>query len=478
MKDLTPAESVRLVSNFAEGEPVLFLGPGFGPLFERFTGRPKGSFWQLVARKPGEPVRRPPSESSAAANEQLWQQRWSGHLQLLARRAAFVQPARPSPLLANLRLEREQNATAALLTAFYSRALNEWGVELRRLGRAGDAEVWFERALALNPDNLPCRINLQYSQQCRRGDFARLKADAAQKQFPELFGKETNWRERLWLNGPVDEPTFLFRTGRMLLAAGQLRQSASEFARSAELAPEWVTPRLWLAQTCIELHDFAGALKLSDAIQSSRPPEDGPSLARLLDCRASALRGLGRTNEAASWVESVVSQSGTNREILLAAADFYEQGSLFERELALLDRLLEREPNRPDVLLRKGRAQVERSEYEAAIATLTTALSLAPTDDTRLCRAIACLGADKLEDARADYERLLQKTPHLQNALFGLATIAWREQKTNTAIRFYEQFLSNAAPGSAQYAVASTRLKRLGSNDAVDRTRIPPIHAK
>ena len=54
----------------------------------------------------------------------------------------------------------------------------------------------------------------------------------------------------------------------MLIDAGLLRQSAAEFARSAELAPDWAAPRLWLAQTGMELHDFAGALKLAEAIEA------------------------------------------------------------------------------------------------------------------------------------------------------------------------------------------------------------------
>jgi uncharacterized membrane-anchored protein len=74
---------------------------------------------------------------------------------------------------------------------------------------------------------------------------------------------------------------------------------------------------------------------------------------------------------------------------------------------------------------------------------------------------VANLGAGKLEAARADYEDL-QKTPAQRgHALFGLGTVAWQQQDTNAAIRYYQQYLSNSIPGSSQYAVALERLKTL-----------------
>ena len=75
----------------------------------------------------------------------------------------------------------------------------------------------FERAIELNPENLTARINLRYAERCQRGDKERLKAISIQNKFSELFAKHDNWREILKANGPVDEASFLFRTGRVLL---------------------------------------------------------------------------------------------------------------------------------------------------------------------------------------------------------------------------------------------------------------------
>ena len=129
----------------------------------------------------------------------------------------------------------------------------------------------------------------------------------------------------------------------------------------------------------------------------------------------------------------------------------------------MIEELLQREPNRAELLARKGQAQLQLSRYDDAIRSLTAALSLTPRDgDARLCRAIACLGAGQLEAARADYQELLKNATHAANALFGLGTIAWRQQDTNSAIQFYQRYLSCRIPDSVQTSLASERLKQLG----------------
>jgi len=73
------------------------------------------------------------------------------------------------------------------------------------------------------------------------------------------------------------------------------------------------------------------------------------------------------------------------------------------------------------LLSKKGLAELQLARYDAAIGTLSAALSLAPSDEqARLCRAIASLGANKLDAATADYQQLLQSPKSSKNALFEL----------------------------------------------------------
>jgi tetratricopeptide (TPR) repeat protein len=460
-----PARLLELISGFAAREPVVYLHPSAGLFFEAFTEQPKGFIHHLVARAAGDSAGPRLTAGVVATNELIWQRRWTDHLKTLAEQTrSKPQPDRDGarPRFSRLRLATEQNSTASALGAMYSKPLNYWGVEMQRLGRWPEAGVWFQRALELDPGNLSARINAEYNTRCQQGDRRRLNLAAVQNQFRELFDKYSDWREALSVGGPVDEPTFLFRSARMLLGGGSVRQAAVEFSRCVELAPEWLMPKLWFAQCHVELQDLDEALKLTDAIEPLIQPDNGPALSRLLYCRVTAMRRLGHGDDAATWMERFIGQHREQGDVLSVAAELYSQSAQFEQGLALLNELLARESNRPDLLAKKGLAELQLARYDDAIATLTRAIAVAPSDDdVRLNRAIACLGADRLDAARADYLELLTRPDVAQNALFGLGTIAWRQHDTNTAILYYQQYVSESAPNSPQGAIATERLKQL-----------------
>jgi tetratricopeptide (TPR) repeat protein len=457
-----PIKLLKLISAFTEHEPVVYLDPNFGPLFDRHTD-PLTGFIHHFAIKPEQvaPVALRPEY------EMLWQQRWTNHLQSLAAHTKTQPKYSPQwarPLLGALRLQTEPNPTASFLGAIYSKSLDSWGVQSQRQGHSPEAGEWFRRSLDLNPQNLSAHINLEFNDHWQRGDKTRLNPSAVQKQYADIFSRHNDWRDVLSDFGPVDEPTFLFRTGRAFLANGNTRLAATAFQRSSELAPDWPQPRLWLAQSFLEQGNFAQALDVVERVSSFAPSRDGQGLAQLLHCRATSLRGLGRTNEIAPCIDGFVREHGQHREVLAAAADAYSQNDMHEQQLATIEELLKREPNRPEWLAKKGLAELQLGRLDAAIATLTTALSLAPTDENaRLSRAVARLGADQLDAARDDYQQLLNSKTCSANALFGLGTIAWRKQETNAAIAFYQGYLTNAIVDSPQVSVASRRLQEMGA---------------
>jgi tetratricopeptide (TPR) repeat protein len=308
---------------------------------------------------------------------------------------------------------------------------------------------------------------VKYAEACERGDKSPLNVTSIEKEFSGLFANYESWREVLRANGPVDEPSFLLQTGRVLLAGGNNRQALASFKRCVALAPDWLAAKYWVAQSYIKLRDFDHALETADRMQQSRP-QDGPGLSSVLECRVMALRGLGRTNEATACLESFIAQPDDQTAVLSAAADLYSQAGQFEKEVALLDRLLQREARRPDLICRKGLAQMELARYDEAIKTLTSALTLAPrNENARLLRAVACLGADKLDEARIDYEALAGTGPNGRIALFGLGTVAWRQQNTNAAIRYYQEFLTNGVGRTRQEVLALERLNQMQASMAV-----------
>jgi tetratricopeptide (TPR) repeat protein len=454
-----------LVSRFAAKEQVVYLHPSSGLLCEPFVDQPQGLVHCLLPRPEGDPFDSRLTKETVITNEQIWQRRWTNGLEILAGHITGTpEPLSPwiRAMQETLRLRREPNGTAAYLGAVYSKALNCWGVEMQRQDQWTEAGVWFRRALALNSNNLAARINVTYNERVLRGNKHRLDAATVEVQFRELFARRGNWADVLNEDGQLDEPTFLLRTARVWLPGGNTRQALRGFARCVELAPDWPLPKLYLATSYLRLGKFARALELTDQIEI---PDSGAGAAALSDflyCRGAALHGLDQTNEADIFIQNFVDRFRDRDEVVSTAAELYTELGEPERALALLDELLKRNPNRTELLAKKGWFQLQLSQYDAAIATLTQALLSAPGDEeTRLRRAAAYLGADQLDAARSDYQELLRTTTYSQAALFGLGGIAWRQHDTAAAIQFYASFLSNGVPDSPQYALASKRFKQM-----------------
>jgi tetratricopeptide (TPR) repeat protein len=468
MPGLDPNQPFALLASFAARDSLVYLHPAFGLWFEPFVERRHGLIHELILEKPGSAdVDKGAGESDArsSTNEIIWQQRWDGGLSQLAVRSPSESGAGPAwarSLFRRLHLATEPNDTARMVRAVYAKSLDDWGVRCQREGRMRDAGVWFGRALELDPDNLCARINVRYHDRLVSANPERLDGPALRREFSQWFSQYENWREIMGSDGPVDEPTFLLRTGRVLLAGGMPRQAARELTRCMELAPDWVAPRLSLAQARVQLRDFAGALSLTETLAVTNSTLDTAGQAQLVSSRVGALRGLGRTNEATSEIAALAEAHPDQGQVLDVCAELYTQGAQFPSALALLEELVRREPSRGEYVVRKGFAELQSGKYEAARATLTTALAAAPgNENARLYRALAALGADQLEAARADYQELLQSSGHWQNALFGLGAVAWRSGDTNAAIGYYERYISNSPARGMQHAEAVERLKQL-----------------
>ncbi len=481
---------LQLVDGLAAKEPVLYLNPNSGLFYERYREQPNGLVHLFVARKASDTAmvedKKPPGLESEATrketstsearwpfaqfswppsvldtNQQIWESRWASSLREVNTRAHPSFPSWAAPALEVLRLRPEDNATLTFVNAAIAAALDDWGVHLQRSGRLADAGTWFERSLELNPFNLAAHINREYNRRLRQGSATRMTLAEIETLYPEVFRKYANWREVLARNGPIDEPTLLLRTGRILMTGGNPVQAAEAFARSIALAPNWVAPRLWLADVCNDLNEFTTALDMtSQVLNLAEQPEE--ALPQLLYCRATAMQQLGQTNAAAACIEDFRSKHAGNTDVQLAAAELYARNLRFDDELRILQELLKRDPGQPELLAKKGLAQLQLAQYDAAVATLSQVLATDPyNDDARLQRALAYLGTEQLEAARGDYNHLLKTTNAVQNALFGLGTIAWRQHDTNAASQFYQQFLKKAAPASPQYLEASDRLRKL-----------------
>ncbi|MGC3960322.1 MAG: tetratricopeptide repeat protein [Verrucomicrobiota bacterium] len=459
---LRAVQLLAAVRQIATNEPVVYLQPSSGFFFETFTATPHGWVQQLESRSP-ENLTHPTTTQTIAANEQLWQARWTNELATRAEQFETNQNQTKrwtQPPVQAFKLSSRANETAALLAGAYSKVLNHWGVLAQRAGLKEETTFWFHRALAFDPDNLTALINLEFATRHQRGITNRLTLAWLRETHPKELSRYDRWAEVISRCGPVDEPTFLFHSGRMYLAANNPRQALEAFARSAELAGDWIAPQLAQAQCQNLLGNYAAALALTEETVLPTTRLQGPARAQWLQARATSLWRTGQTNAAVALINSVAAAPRTETPVLLGAADFLANAGLFSNELKWREVLWQRDPKRLEWIIKKGHAELRAGQAEAAISTLTQALVLEPTSPSaRLFRAIAALRAGKLEDARQDYEKLLNHPASAPSALFGLGSIAWHERDTNAMILYYQAFLTNSVTAAPQTAVANQRLK-------------------
>jgi tetratricopeptide (TPR) repeat protein len=454
-----------LLSVLSTNQPMVYLHPSFDYCFDQFTARAAGPVLLLLKRPADGGIGQKLDPEIAVTNELYWQQQWTASLQALARQTgegAGKPPEWAARSFAALHLVPEPNRTAAYLGAAYAKWLNYWGVQMQGLGHWTNAEVWFQRGLELKSGNLSARINLEYNRAHQRGDASRLNRQAIEAQYADLFAEYRFWELAAKDNGPVDEPTFLSPIASALWAERNFYQAAEGFLRCTELAPDWLEPQLGLLESYVVLTNFAQALSLAEKLSVAGPPVTGSDEARLMACRAKALAGLDRPNEARSCIDKFVRRHPEQPQLLSAALPLYLEYKRYVEALNLANQLLSRDPNNTGFLECKGLAQKELWHHEEAIATFTQVLELDPSDPAaRINRASTYLRAGRLEEAHADYELLFKDFPTAYQVLYGLADIAARKNDTNAAIEFYQRYLVNGIPQTEEYKVVAYRLKHL-----------------
>lgn len=459
---IPPSGLVKFVTDLQEKEMVFYAHPSSGLFFERFFSKPARSLHQLILRTNDSAS----SDVTALADaEKLWQARWESHVGKLAARIATMRSAGKrwsNPSLKWLRVADRENATAVFLSGAYSKSLNYFGVQLLRAGQGDVAKAWFQRAIQLNPVNVSALINLEVAERRSRGDTVRLKMDWAREHFSDAFDHCENWWEVLSRNGPVDDATFLLQSGQLFMSTSNPRQATEAFTRCQQLSPDWPIAKLGEARMRNAMGEFNRAFELADGLDAISGQFTGSGLAQLLLARVTAQRGLNRTNEAWSSIEQYVARFPKHGPVISAAATLCSEERKFERELELLTVLSSLVKADANLLARIGLAEFRLGRNKQSTTTLTRALDLAPDDvSVRLLRATVQIASGESDGARADYKALLKSADVSQQALFGLGNMAWRSQDKNTAIRYYEQFMSNNAYATPQAGVATERLKQM-----------------
>jgi tetratricopeptide (TPR) repeat protein len=450
---------VDLLTRLEAKDPLYYLHPSFGPFFETFYQVPHGLVYELK-QYPTNTVASPPplSEDVFAENEGFWKKQDATFRKLLP----FIAPAGPGvkPTFRDQWMQRmhipfEKNPTAENLGQVYSRALDTLGVLDQRLGRLDAAGNHFAAAQEFSPNNLVATANLEFNRKLRSGE--RVAAESLES-FDEHFGNFSGWEQILNVNGVFDTATGCLAQG-IVFARGKLaRQAAQQFERVLSLAPDNLIASLWLARTYLV----------------SRTPEKAlPLIAELkahADSRDDAITpaDVFRVELAADYkikpqeIRPMLEQLSTTN-MLDAAVQICIGFGDFTNALIVIEKRLGINPDNVPALVTDGLVHLRLGDSGRAIAPLTHAISLQPTNsDARLFRAVAYLENTNLEDATLDYETL-KKTDSTKDASanYGLGEIAFRKGDTNTAIRLFEVSLTEMPTNSPGAKALEERIKVL-----------------
>lgn len=454
---------INTISALSSNTPVCYLHPSFGYYFEYFQAEPHGLVYSLKAY-PTNTISAPPLPAAIIKeNEDFWNQLDAGLLTRVRSNMEDVQNSSSfrKRIMKFMSWKREIASQEIAMSLWFSRALNQWGVTLQRSGSYPEARTAFDRALALNPDNIPAEINKACNASLLAGK--RPAVDSTAK-IEARMGRYRNWTQFLSDNGGLDDPMFCHAIGLVYGQGGLFRQAAQEFLRVKQLRPDFIPSRFLLCDL-FSMWNMPDRVLTEIADMRSSPelqPLGKTNLAEIAFLEASACLVKSNYTKADSLIASALTSFPDNMESYDRAVGLQLSAGRIENAMSLVDRQLRLNPNRITSLINKGFILIQMNNYSNAIPFFNQALTIETNNAQAIFnRAVACLRTDQLEPAKKDYLNLLDRFPHEYKIYYGLGEIGWRQRDTNAAIEFYEGYLKYAPQDYEEYKQVQSRLAEL-----------------
>lgn len=191
-----------------------------------------------------------------------------------------------------------------------------------------------------------------------------------------------------------------------------------------------------------------------------------------------ALLAAGNQAEAASHFEALLDRHPRSETLYDALVRMHEQRMDVARVLEVLQRQRKQFPEDVDLGLRIGRIQEQRGEYRTARALYDSLRAVATPEDLRPGKAIAESFArqDRLEAAAAVYRDLLDRAPHAERILRGLASVREEQGRWADALPLYRRWAAtdedpaaHAQIGRVQEALGRPDSARAAYRRSLDR---------
>lgn len=359
-----------------------------------------------------------------------------------------------NPILARMR-DRKVNDTTAIGVHF-SRALNTWGVYLQRRGRLEEAGTFFSAAMELNKDNIAAIINSRFNATLRAG---RKDSVTLEKELNDQLDRYRGLPAFLSMCGPVDEPAFCYRLGRVFSEGNLNRQAAQQFARALELQPDNQDIRLWLANATLAAGLPDETVQVVESIKATAARLTPHQAADVASLEAWARFRKNDLPAAEALLLDAQKRFPDLIDPIQALADIYVAANQTNAALAMVEKVIERLPNDLRPVITKSAILMQSGALGEAVNTLNTVLEKDPGFFPALVnRALALYQMGRLEESEKDYRRLHEVAPRMNAVFYHLGEIDYQRGKATEARRNYQRFLETALPGSPEARAAQRRI--------------------
>jgi tetratricopeptide (TPR) repeat protein len=427
---------------------LFYLHPSFGYYFEIFHLVPTNTLYAYTRQTTNSFLPPPLPDDQFEAVHQQWTRI----------REQYVD----NPVIA--RLQEQRVGSAAFAAAHFARALNTWGVALQRRNRLEEAGKFFAAARDLNPDNISATINAKFNENLRAG---RTDSVALSEDISDQLGRFRDLPTFLVICGPVDEPSFCYKLGRIFAEGNLHRQAAQQFARSAQLQPDSIETRMWLANASLNAGFTSEVLRIVDETRKLGQ-ELSPSQANdLTGLEAWAYARQNNFAKAEGILLEAESRYPDRIEPVQTLSDIYVAAARTNQALAYVDKLIAKLPGDPRPRITKSAIQMQIGAVNDAVLTLTSILNEDPGYFAALVnRALALTQLGRLDEAERDYLKLLELAPKMQSVYYHLGEIDFQRGKGAEARRHYQRFLENTPPGTPEARTAQQRLDEIAAGKA------------
>jgi predicted O-linked N-acetylglucosamine transferase (SPINDLY family) len=278
------------------------------------------------------------------------------------------------------------------------------GLKHHQAGRLAEAEAYYRRVLAAQPDHADALHLLGIvANQARRHDLAVQLISQAIKQ-----------------NG--ERPDYFCSLGIALKNQGKLDEAVAAYRQAIRINPDLPEAHCNLGNA---LHDQD---KLTESLASyDRALAVRPDYAEALYSRGVILQKLKRFEEALASYDRALAVRPDYAEALSNRGNTLHELKRFEEALASYDRALTVRPDYAEALSNRGNTLHELKRFEEALASCDRALAVRPNFAEALYnRSVILQKLKRFEEALASYDRLLAAKADHPHAFSGVAHCVMR----------------------------------------------------